>query len=685
MYSVSEEYKKAMKLPVQRHFLKGTIGSHRFTEKNILSGSFSITNQCSGNDNVEIGQVYIGELSATFIDVPMERYGWKGVEIIPEFGMELPGGSIEYVPLGVFTIDSAEWTSSGVAVKAYDHMALLDKSCSKVLTEVTPYACMKRVEEETGVLFSNEEEDFEAFPNGTVLISETTTNDVETWRDLVSWLAQTICCFATADREGKIVFRPYTDEISDTIDEKNRISGASFSDYVTRYTGLSVVNMEDSTTSYYGLEVDDGLAMNLGSNPFLQYGLTETKEAMRTAILNGLQKINYVPFKVKAIGNPAYDLGDVLVFSGGLADGDQKYCITKYTFRFHGQYEMTGVGQDPSLSSAKSKTDKNIIGLISNTDENTLVHYRFSNTSVVNIGDGKRETLASIRFATATKASEVSFWAELLLDTKKATGIKPGNTLIDDVTISDPPTVNELQEEIEATDKAVKEINTRVTDAENALCVPTPMTARISYMLSGEELDYHPVETYYIDGKHILTLHYYIGSVKANTIYTFVIMLQMDGGTGYFDTDTINAVIEGMGLAGTGQWDGTITEEQDFPGINVKDLFEGLEESVDVGFLLSTPVTPVDAVALDIRRLFGDLTDAAFGTVVYKYFILSDSEGNPTWNDTYVTVHSDDAFVLNTSYSTSSKTEEVGEGFLDVLDICRDYDELISIERMVVT
>ena len=211
MYKVSEKYKESMKRPVQRHAMKGRIGTHPFTDKNILEGSFSITNQCCGNDNVEIGQVYIGELNATFLSIPLERYQWKGQEIVPYFGLHLSDGTYEYVPLGVYTVDTAEWTASGVVVKAYDHMALLDKNCNKVITEVTPYECAMRIEKETGVVFGNTREEFESFANGTLMISETTTNDVETWRDLVSWLAQTMACFATADRDGKIVFRSYTD------------------------------------------------------------------------------------------------------------------------------------------------------------------------------------------------------------------------------------------------------------------------------------------------------------------------------------------------------------------------------------------------------------------------------------------------------------------------------------------
>ena len=640
MYKVSEKYKESMKRPVQRHAMKGRIGTHPFTDKNILEGSFSITNQCCGNDNVEIGQVYIGELNATFLNIPLERYQWKGQEIVPYFGLHLSDGTYEYVPLGVYAVDTAEWTASGVVVKAYDHMALLDKNCNKVITEVTPYECAMRIEKETGVVFGNTKEEFESFANGTIMISETTTNDVETWRDLVSWLAQTMACFATADRDGKIVFRPYTDEVTDTIDAEHRFSGASFSDFVTRYTGLSVVNMADGMTNYYGVEPDDALTMNLGSNPFLQYGVEDTKEQMRRSILDAIQKINYVPFKADCIGNPAYDLGDVLVFCDGLADGSQKYCITKYTFQYHGKYQMTGVGQDPALSNARSKTDKNIIGLISNTDENTLVHYQFSNTRVIDIADGKRETIASVKFATATKDSEVSFWAELLLETSRLS-----------------QTIGETV---------------------------SPMTATISYMLNGTMIDYHPVETYMVEGKHLLPLHYYIGSVKANTIYDLVIMLEMQGGDGSFDMNCVNVLLTGMGLAGTGQWDGTITAEEEFAGINFDGILGTIEEEVQVDSRVPTPVGFTDRFSFSFASILGGMTDSVeFGKVIV-YYILSDTEGEPEMNTDYVVTNSEDAFVLRTEYDLQGKSTKVDEGYLEVVDLYGDYGELLALESMVV-
>ena len=685
MYSVSDEFKKAMKKPVLKTYLKGTIGDVNFNDSNILSGSFSITNQCSGSEALEIGQVYVGELNATFLNINLERYKWKGQVITPFFGLELADKTVEYIPLGVFIIDSAEWTKTGVVVKAYDNMSLLDKNCNKTITEVTAYECLQRIEKETGIVFANSEEEIKTFPNGDILISETTSNDVETWRDLLSWLAQTLCAFAASDREGKIRLTQYKEEADDTIDNSLRLTGASFSDFITRYTGLSVVNMADSTTNYYGLDIDDGLTMNLGSNPFLQYGLDHTKEDMRKSILDSLQAINYVPFKVKTIIPPVYDLGDVLVFSKGLADESKKYCISKFTFNYHGTYELQGVGKDPSLSSAKSKTDKNISGLISNTDENTLVNYSYSNSKAIDIKENKQETIASIRFASGTKDSEVSFKAELLLNATSTYSHSVNDTVIDDVTVSTPPLVTELQKEVEASDKAINELNSRIKSLESLVKLPDKIKVKVSYMLNGTELDYHPKETYGVDGDHLLSLHYYIGNIKANTIYIFTILLEVVGATIHFDSDCINALITGMGLAGTGKWDGTLTVEDEFAGISYKDLVGSMSDKASVDFVERNDVSGFsDSFGFSFASILGEINDEiSIGTVVC-YYILSSSEGKPTFNKDYLIVNTNNAFVLETNYSLTSKSSSVDEGYLEVLDVYETYSDLKVIESMVV-
>ena len=53
-------------------------------------------------------------------------------------------------------------------------------------------------------------------------------------------------------------------------------------------------------------------------------------------------------------------------------------------------------------------------------------------------------------------------------------------------------------------------------------------------------------------------------------------------------------------------------------------------------------------------------------------------------NEQYVITNSEDAFILETHYETTSKKVSVDEGYLQILDIFTDYDELLTLERMVV-
>ena len=133
---------------------------------------------------------------------------------------------------------------------------------------------------------------------------------------------------------------------------------------MTRYTAVSSTNLRTQTSEYYALEEDDGLTMNLGVNPLLQFGLEETRAELCRNILTALSAVNYVPFDSDTIGNPALDLGDVLTFSGGQADAQQITCVTSFTVKIGGRQSLKCVGKNPRLSQAKSKNDKNISGLL---------------------------------------------------------------------------------------------------------------------------------------------------------------------------------------------------------------------------------------------------------------------------------------------------------------------------------
>ena len=599
MYEVSAAYKKAMKEPVHRFLIGGSISNTTFSDRNILKGSFSITNQCSDDSEMKIGQVYVGELNATFVNLNVERYSLQNKLIKPTFSRKTADG-YETIPLGIFKVSEASWTSSGIVIKAYDNMAELDKGCDINSANGTPYELALLACKSCKLELGTTKEEFNRFANGVENLSMVTENDIETWRDFISWVAQTCACFVTADRFGKIVFRAYGDTVVDTIDSKHRFTGASFSDFETRYTGLSCVNIGDKTTSYYGMEVDDALTYNLGSNPFLQYGVDDAKEEMRRAILHSLQNICYVPFKASMIGDPVYDLGDVLSMSEGIADGSKLYCITKYTFNYNSEYEVQGVGKNPAIANAKSKTDKNIAGLMNQDDEN-LIHFTvFTNTGPVVVEDKSNQSVFSMRFI-ATKTTHVALDMEILLN-------------------------------VETTE-----------EGEEYQWVEHDAVAKVHYYIDGAEIDLRkPVETWQ-DGQHILTLRYDLQAVDA-AIHTWDVWIEMQGGSATIDTYGIHAVAMGQGLAAESDWDGTITASDEVDRYTFS-LVRDFTDSANTTLNTPARAVPGDILArFDFTNMFGRIVDnnqsygnmTTFTPYVNASRVMTDADYNNTtgWQGT---------------------------------------------------
>lgn len=508
MYSVSNKYKQDMKEPVARLSVSGTIGSENFTEANIAGGSFSITNQCVDNDEILLGAAYVGELQATFQNINIDRYEWVGKVITAYHTRLFADNTSETIPIGVYTIAEATWSADGISVVAYDNMSKLDKAAQFDATTGTAYGILRNICESCDLTLAMTEAEVEALPNGTELFGLWADNDIETFRDMISWLAQTLASIVLVNRSGGIYLKTYGMTVVDEVTEENRFLDATFSDFESRYSGVSVVDIKAKQTRYYGTEEDIYLTYNLGSNPFMQYGTNSTKERMARAILNSLATTAYVPFSVTMLGDPVYDLGDVLTLSGGMGDGSKHFVIQRYSYNVHNNYSCEGVGKNPDVANARSKTDKQIQGILNNQNQNGIQYYFFTNSDEIVIPDTKTREIIDIRFA-SLKDTVVIFHAEVLLtaDTK-VTGITYDD-LIGTVTY---------------------------------------------YLDSAEVTTRHPIETW-VDGKHIMHLLYHINIQEARST-RFVVTLNADGGDIYIPVDGIEAVIHGQGLAAVGEWDG---------------------------------------------------------------------------------------------------------------------------------
>ena len=644
MYPVSDAFMQAIKSNTRKYYWTGTITTsdkktYEFGNEDIVKGSGYISKQCCGNSEIELGSVYAAELGISlFCDI--DRYTLDEAEIKLWFHLLLDDGSTESIPMGVFYVAEANRRIKTLELKAYDGMLNLDKSFNKGLSSAYPYEFLSLLSKACHVELAQTKEEIEALPNGTELLGIYQDNDIESWRDFLYYLAQTLGCFAVIDRYGKLSLTSYGSTPVMVIDIRHRFS-SSFSDFVTRYTAVSSTNKKTETAEYYAKNPNDGLTMNLGVNPLLQFGLEETRKRIINTILDVVSTVEYVPFDSETIGNPALDLGDVLRFTGGHADETKQSAITSIYTKINGKQTVKCVGKNPRLAAAKSKNDKNISGLISSIGETKLSIYTFTNALALDAGEEKL-SIINMEFASGDETN-AEFHAQAIMEVESNpdTRMLTAETTIDLGTTTDDEG-NEVENK-----KVISFPLSWNKDGKTALSV--------FYVLDGHEVEeFHPKESW-LSGKHLLTLYYPIIGLTANQLHTFEVLISMQNGTGHIEAQNIMATITGQGLGVQDRWDGRITADDTLKKILLSSMAtHTLHDAVTVHFLapkktgLNDHVASISLMGMPMRSMKDSLR--LFAPIVHDVVETADKK-KMNYQKEYVL--DDDVFKLRKEYALS--------------------------------
>ena len=417
MYPVSDAFLQAVQENTRKYYWTGRITTkagtvHEFGYQDIVKGSGYISRQCCGSTEIELGTVYAAEMGITLFS-QIDRYTLEDAKVELFYHLRLNDGTYERLPMGIFEVSEANRHIKTLELKAYDYMFRFEKNFNGFETIGTAYDFLVLCSKACGVELAQTKEQIEAFPNADITLSIYLENDIETYRDVLYYTAQVLGCFCCINREGKLELRKYGASPVLQIGSRHRFS-SSFSDFITRYTAVSSTNLRTQIAEYYALELDDGLTMNLGVNPLLQFGLEETRKQLCENILHDLSAVDYVPFDSDTIGNPALDLGDILTFSGGQADETKHTCITAIQYKIGGKQSLKCVGKNPRLAQAKSKNDKNISGLLNQIEAGKIGIHTFTNASSFSVADMDAKII-SIEFA-ASEETHVQFFGEFVID-----------------------------------------------------------------------------------------------------------------------------------------------------------------------------------------------------------------------------------------------------------------------------
>lgn len=647
MYPVSDKFMDAVQKNTRTFYWTGSIATktnqtYEFGNDDIVKGSGYINRQCCGNTEIELGTVYAAEMGISlYLDI--DRYTLEEAEIRLSFHLVYEDETEEEVPMGVFYVAEANRCIKTLELKAYDGMLNLDKNFSKGLSSAYPYEFLSLLSKACHIELAQTKEEIEAMPNGTELLGIYQDNDIESWRDFLYYLAQTLGCFAIIDRFGRLNLSAYGNTAVMAVDIRHRFS-SSFSDFVTRYTAVSSTNKRTEKAEYYAKSPDDGLTMNLGVNPLLQFGLEETRKRIINAILDVITSVEYVPFDSDTIGNPALDLGDVLRFTGGHADETKQSAITSIYTKINGKQTVKCVGKNPRLAAAKSKNDKNITGLINSIGETKLSIYTFANALALDVG-AEKLSIINMEFASGDETN-AEFHAQAILQVESNPDTR---TLTAETTIDLGTTTDD-----------------NGTTVENKKVISFPLSwdedgkteLSVFYVLDGHEVEeFHPKESW-LSGKHLLTLYYPIMELTANQLHTFEVLISMKNGAGHIEAQNIMATITGQGLGVQERWDGKITAEETMKKLLLSSMpTHTLQDVVMVHFLspkktgLNDHVASISLIGMPMRSMKDTLR--LFAPIV-RDVVETDDKKKMNYKKEYVLA--EDVFRLRKDYALSGNS-----------------------------
>lgn len=365
MYSTSALFQSLIKKNIRKFNWSGTINTPtpiNFTNNNILTGE--LVRSISG-ESLEIGTVYASQLTLEMNLPSVSRYELYGVTMT--LNCELDGAS-DVIPMGIFTITEAVQQASKITITAYDSMIKFDDvafNASLNNSIQLPYVWLSQMCTACGVTLGSSSAQIQALPNGNRKTGfADSVADVQTWRDVLGYLAAYLGGFAYIGRDGSLYIGSYGSTSVDTVPSNFRFT-SNLSDFRTTYDGLYAVYKSDGVQEYVSNTNTGGIVLDLGTNPFLQISNAQNRENALQMIIDAWDGIYYVPYSSEMPLMPHYDPADVLTFTDNQAGVYDYGAITEITYSITGAMSIVCAGDNPRLAAAQDRFTKTIEGLSS--------------------------------------------------------------------------------------------------------------------------------------------------------------------------------------------------------------------------------------------------------------------------------------------------------------------------------
>lgn len=313
MYQATDLYKRLIRQSARRQILGGSITltageTIDLTPRNVAEGGLEISCATSQQGTFTVGAAVIGELTLTLInhEKQFEATGFTGAVIRPSVGLltqqKWDGTkTVEWVPLGVYTVDEAVKTNATVTITALDNMARFERPYSD--SKLTYPATLKQIITDVctvcGVTLAAPD-----FPGSDYTVARRPEEKSITCREVLSYAAQLAGCYARCNREGALVVGWY--DLAASPYEPVGVQSSDVAAADIAVTGVQIIpqNTEATPVNSGG----EGYVVKIENNPLAQNNLQVLVDDLGSRLIGFI----FRPYTVQCLSDPSLDVGDTV-------------------------------------------------------------------------------------------------------------------------------------------------------------------------------------------------------------------------------------------------------------------------------------------------------------------------------------------------------------------------------------
>lgn len=299
MLNVTTAFNEAFKSDLREVKMRIKINDVTYTDEDIVSFNYNAGSIVG--ESFAIGSTYANSIKLTLCKIVE---GLKQLdEVIPEMGIVLPDGSIEWVKLGTFIISeevNPDRNENRTSLECTDKMIMLDDIYESKLNYP---AKIRDVALEIANL-AGVEVDKVSFGR---LMENTIQKPIGyTFRQAIGLIAQFEAGYACFDRNGLLAIRQLEDKDYQVTPNEYFQNGLTKNELKFRPAGIQV---KVSDTS----EDDKVLKIGNEKGSVIRLENKVMTEQLLRLVYEKVKDINYYPYSLKWRGNPAVEVGDWLL------------------------------------------------------------------------------------------------------------------------------------------------------------------------------------------------------------------------------------------------------------------------------------------------------------------------------------------------------------------------------------